>query len=107
MPSGSTALRRRKGAKKVVQPFPTQSARPNALPIKIHIPDGFQFNDIQGSDGSHSDSEDEESSEGAAHVFCPEIWHDTIIAMMEHHYCVHPLIPEFSAPTALEFSIGM
>jgi len=34
-------------------------------------------------------------------TFCLTYLHDAIIAMVEHHFCAHPLIPGYSAPTEL------
>jgi hypothetical protein len=31
-------------------------------------------------------------------TFCPAIHRDTIVNMMEQHYCAHPLIPGYAAP---------
>ena len=33
------------------------------------------------------------------HTFCPVEHRDTIIKMMERHFCAHPLIPGFYTPT--------
>jgi hypothetical protein len=44
------------------------------------------------------DEPDEEASNGW-HTFCPMEHCDTVINMMEHHFCTHPLIPGYSAPT--------
>jgi hypothetical protein len=44
--------------------------------------------------------EDEDDSKQGRHTFCPALYHDTIINMMERHYCAHPLIPGYSPPDA-------
>ena len=33
------------------------------------------------------------------HTFCPLEYCDAIVDMMEWHFCAHPFIPEYSAPT--------
>ena len=35
----------------------------------------------------------------ARRIFCPLEHRDTIVAMIERHFCAHPLIPGYSAPT--------
>ncbi|KAH9959718.1 hypothetical protein BGW80DRAFT_1131454, partial [Lactifluus volemus] len=34
------------------------------------------------------------------HTFCPPLYRDPIINMMERHYCAHPSIPGFCPPDA-------
>ena len=49
----------------------------------------------------HNESEldaDEEIT-GGQHTFCPLKHHETIVIMMEHHFCAHPLIPGYSTLT--------
>ena len=33
-------------------------------------------------------------------TFCPALYRDSIITMMERHYCAHPLIPGYGPPDA-------
>ena len=35
----------------------------------------------------------------ARRIFCPLEHRDTIVTMIERHFCTHPLIPGYSAPT--------
>lgn len=44
--------------------------------------------------------ENEEDDEQGRRTFCPALYRDTIIKMMERHYCAHPLIPRYSPPDA-------
>ena len=43
-----------------------------------------------------SDTDTETANEW--HTFCPVKHHDTLVQIMEQHFCAHPLIPEYSAP---------
>jgi len=54
------------------------------------------------SSRNHDIEAEDELEDDAANVqrtFCPIEHRDTIVKMMEHHFCVHPLIPRYSAPT--------
>jgi len=44
--------------------------------------------------------EDEDGDKQGRRTFCPALYRDTIINMMERHYCAHPLIPGSSPPDA-------
>ena len=44
------------------------------------------------------DERDEDVTAGR-HTFCPIEHHEAVINMMEQHFCAHPLIPGYSAPT--------
>lgn len=44
------------------------------------------------------DESDEETTNGQ-HTFCPIEFRAAIVDLMEHHFCAHPLIPGYSAPT--------
>ena len=53
--------------------------------------------------GAQSDEESEESEEeepAKRRTFCPMIHRDTIVNMMEKHYCAHPLIPGYAPPSS-------
>ncbi|KAG6847469.1 hypothetical protein H0H93_007956 [Arthromyces matolae] len=50
-------------------------------------------------------TEDEEESENdddenKRRTFCPAIYREPIIKMMEKHYCAHPLLPAYSHPSS-------
>jgi len=45
-------------------------------------------------------SGDEDDGKQGRRTFCPPLYRDTIIKMMEQHYCAHPSIPGSSAPDA-------
>jgi len=34
------------------------------------------------------------------HTFCPKIYREDIVNMMERHYCAHPLIPGYAPPSS-------
>ena len=42
-----------------------------------------------------SNSVEDEGNE--QHIFCPAAYQETIINMMERHYCTHPMIPGYAA----------
>jgi hypothetical protein len=44
--------------------------------------------------------EDEDDGKQGQRTFCPALYRDTIINMMERHYCAHPSIPGYSPPDA-------
>jgi hypothetical protein len=46
-----------------------------------------------------ADCKSEESDENARHTFCPLDLRDPIVKLVEGHFCAHPLIPGYSAPT--------
>ncbi len=54
---------------------------------------------FEGDRAAISDDEDGEGKVGRR-TFCPAIYRDAIIKMMEKHYCAHPLIPGYSHPDA-------
>jgi hypothetical protein len=48
---------------------------------------------------SKDDKMEVEEDNGSQRTFCQNIYHDSIISMMEQHLCAHPLIPGYSAPS--------
>ena len=44
--------------------------------------------------------EDKDDGKQGRRTFCPALYRDTIINMMERHYCAHPWIPGYSPPDA-------
>ncbi|KAJ6607050.1 hypothetical protein B0H10DRAFT_2073246 [Mycena sp. CBHHK59/15] len=54
--------------------------------------------DVAG-DVSGEEEEDEEDKP-ARRTFCPAVYRDRIVAMMEKHFCAHPLLPGYAMPTA-------
>jgi len=74
---------------------PQLTLNPNALPIRISIPARLTFsNPPILSDGFESEDDDLLPSQS----FCPLEHQESIIAIMERHYCAHPLIPGQCAP---------
>jgi len=69
---------------------PQPMSNPNALPMRISIPAGLTFCNLPIlSDGFELEDDDLLPSQS----FCPLEHQESIIAIMERHYCVHPLIP--------------
>jgi len=68
----------------------SQSAQPERLTIQI-----------PASKDRNLEPEDEPDDDtvNGRRTFCPLEHHDTIVKMMERHFCAHPLIPGYSAPT--------
>ena len=68
----------------------SQSAQPERLTIRI-----------PASKDRNLEPEDEPDDDtvNGRHTFCPLEHCDTIVKMMERHFCAHPLIPRYSAPT--------
>lgn len=58
----------------------------NPLTIKIKIP---------------KKGLEEQSADIHSRVFCPTHLRETVIALIEHHFCAHPLIPGYSHPSAV------
>ncbi len=47
---------------------------------------------------SEDEDEDEDESMPGRHTFCPALYRDPIVNMMERHYCAHPSIPGYGPP---------
>ena len=47
---------------------------------------------------SEEEASDEETERSSRHTFCPAEHTNTVINMMEKHYCAHPSIPGYAAP---------
>lgn len=50
-----------------------------------------------GSENEVDVSEGEDDGKGR-HTFCPALYRDPIIKMVERHYCAHPLVPGYAPP---------
>ena len=51
-----------------------------------------------------SSNDEDDGSEAEArgrHTFCPVLYQETVLNMMERHYCAHPIIPGYAAPDAI------
>ena len=67
----------------------------NNTKLTIRIPTSLVIHNL----GPENEPEPDEDITGRR-TFCPmELW-DNVIEMMERHFCVHPLIPRYSAPSA-------
>ena len=44
---------------------------------------------------------DEDEGTPGHRTFCPTIYHEPIVNMMERHYCAHPSIPGYGPPDAI------
>ena len=55
------------------------------------------------ADGNGISLDDDDADDGkpGRHTFCPELYRNAIVNMMEKHYCAHPLIPGYSRPHAI------
>jgi len=51
---------------------------------------------VSGPSGKESDPVDE--LEAGPRQFCPERYRDTILELIERHFCAHPLIPGYCPP---------
>ncbi|KAJ7909714.1 hypothetical protein B0H13DRAFT_2330063 [Mycena leptocephala] len=51
------------------------------------------------STGTSSEDEEEEKESRTRRTFCPAAYREPIIAMMEKHYCAHPLLPGYAHPS--------
>lgn len=69
----------------------------SATKFMIRIPAPSTIRDANLLNEDEPDA-DEEITAGR-HTFCPLEHCDTIVKMMERHFCAHPLIPGYSAPT--------
>ncbi|KAG1878754.1 hypothetical protein C8R48DRAFT_745325 [Suillus tomentosus] len=63
----------------------------NALTIKFKIP---------------KKGLEEQSADIHSRVFCPAHLRETVIALIEHHFCAHPLIPGYSHPSTVGISVA-
>ena len=77
--------------------MPTQQASINKEDEVEH--DSDKECNTEGDSVSPSDNDDN-NEKSSWRTFCPALYHDTIINMMEKHYCAHPLIPGYGRPHA-------
>ncbi|KIK05393.1 hypothetical protein K443DRAFT_3879 [Laccaria amethystina LaAM-08-1] len=84
----------------------TNSGTKKKLTIRLLPPqkqspiESITSNESEAADKrAQSDEESEEEELAKRRTFCPMIHRDTIINMMEKHYCAHPLIPGYAPPS--------
>jgi hypothetical protein len=65
--------------------------------LKIRIPALSTIREAAAA--GHVNNESNEESTNERHTFCLVDLRLDVINMMEHHFCAHPLIPGYSAPT--------
>ncbi|KAN0136763.1 hypothetical protein V8E53_005533, partial [Lactarius tabidus] len=68
----------------------------NSTKLMIRIPALPTIRDSDLVDEDEPDADEEITTR--RHTFCPLEHCDTVVDMMERHFCVHPLIPRYSAP---------
>ncbi|KAJ7029465.1 hypothetical protein C8F04DRAFT_41119 [Mycena alexandri] len=56
-------------------------------------------NTQKADDVGGSEEEEEEVQDKTRRTFCPAVYRDPILTMMERHYCAHPLLPGNSHPS--------
>ncbi|KAK1216777.1 hypothetical protein PQX77_001906 [Marasmius sp. AFHP31] len=83
--------------------LPSATPNPNALFIRIPATQSMttppSFSTSVNTHTVHEPSDlDPDENEGKR-VFCPRNLRQPILDMMGEHYCAHPMIPGFSAPT--------
>ena len=61
----------------------------------LHLAPNTSADPPKESDDLCNSAEDEGNEQ---HIFCPAAYQETIINMMERHYCAHPMIPGYAAP---------
>lgn len=112
-PTGKSDAQETEDAETVTTVAP--NTNPNSLPIKLKIPAGFVFPPIpsphepegqntlaEDANDTDQDTGDEDEEAGTnRRSFCPKIYRERIIIMVEQHLCAHPSIPGYSAPTPL------
>jgi len=110
--------RSKKGAKVVKKapippPLPTHllsQANPNTLFIKISIPSTSRTFSTQkppletdhqtdGGGSSNDESDDKSGTLGSRHQFCPADLREAVLSLVTMHFCVHPSIPGYAAPS--------
>ncbi|KAH8985839.1 hypothetical protein EDB86DRAFT_2832928 [Lactarius hatsudake] len=69
---------------------PTASSK-----LTIRIPASWRY---RRAESIAEDEPDEETTSGRR-TFCPIEYREAVVDMMERHFCAHPLIPGYSAPT--------
>jgi hypothetical protein len=56
---------------------------------------------VEVEEAASSGSEDEEmTGKKTRRTFCPAMYRDSIVNMMEKHYCAHPLLPGYAPPNS-------
>jgi hypothetical protein len=74
---------------------PARSANVTKLTIRIPAPSMIHDSGLVTED----EPEPDEDMTIGRRTFCPLELRDTVIGMMERHFCAHPLIPGYSAPS--------
>ena len=69
------------------------SAADNATKLTIRIPAPSTIHHPE------NESDDDNGTANGRRTFCPAEHRDTLVQIMEQHFCAHPLIPGYSAPT--------
>lgn len=70
---------------------------PDNSKLTIRIPALSTIHETGPIAGDEPISDEETTPE--RRTFCPIEYRDHVVDMMERHFCAHPLIPGFSAPT--------
>jgi hypothetical protein len=73
----------------------TFSAADNTMKLTIRIP---APSTIRHS-GTENESDADDETTNGRRTFCPVEHRDAVVQIMEQHFCAHPLIPGYSAPT--------
>lgn len=70
----------------------------NPESLKIRIPLLSTLRDGQAPTSAENEESGDEAN-NTRQTFCPLEHRDAVVNMMERHFCAHPLIPGYSAPT--------
>ena len=93
-PAGKSDPRESEDLDLLAAQVPTLS-NPNALPIKLKIPEGMIFPESLPIPTNGT----EDSSGNLSRAFCPAEHRFHVVDMIELHLCAHPLVPGYSAPS--------
>jgi hypothetical protein len=88
-----------------VPPVDRSNVQSNPRPT-IRIPPRKDAENHSNTAVMDKDSPGPEEEDASRRTFCPIEHRETIIQMMERHYCAHPLIPGYSAPTPAGIRVG-
>jgi hypothetical protein len=77
--------------------LPEQRMPPDNSKLVIRIPALSTIRETGPVADGEPDADEETTPE--RHTFCPIEHCTTVVEIMEHHFCAHPLIPGYSAPT--------
>lgn len=85
---------------KVPLPSHPQAVTGSSLAASRPRRKGSSTTEKENQSADEDETGDGEDDEEGRHTFCPAVYRESIVDMMEKHYCAHPMIPGYAAPDA-------